>query len=477
MINNHSPSLPFGLHLQSAIHQEWEVFFKENPTIETIDLLFCDMAGIIRGKSVPVCDWNKCIKGEVLVPGSGQLLDHEGAATSGIMEGMEDGDPDHICWPIANTLITLSKTSACALIAIGDNQGQPIFSDGYGIVNRVVHQLKDINIEVQIAIELEFYLLDLKEAYQGYVRVASSPVTQAPLQGCQVYHMETLGDFAPFFQELHTMMGQNNIALSTVTKEYAPGQFEINLNHSSDVLRAISEAILFKHCLRICARKHGWLASFLAKPLEEHAGSGLHVHCSLWDKKGNNIGIPMAGEKSHFVDPNHEVSISSQLYYAIGGLRKTMNSAMLVFASDMNAYRRLQPGSYAPENINWGYNNRTVPLRIPAGGSSARRIEHRTSSANANIALTVAAILAGIHYGVQHKIDPGSFCQNNTSHEDIPIVVHWWEAIAQWQNFEHWKDYFGDRFHDRFWRVQQHNLDLFIRKTRASDYTIYLPYM
>ena len=127
----------------------------------------------------------------------------------------------------------------------------------------------------------------------------------------------------------------------------------------------------------------------MAKPLARQASSGLHVHVSLLEQDGANL---FARDEQ-------------ALGHAIAGLQATMAEAMLVFAPNANSYRRLRPLSYAPTAPTWGYNNRTVALRIPTGPPSARRIEHRLAGADANPYLVLAAVLAGIHHGLSAGLD------------------------------------------------------------------------
>src|SRR5690606_31972612 len=93
--------------------------------------------------------------------------------------------------------------------------------------------------------------------------------------------------------------------------------------------------------------------------------------------------------------------------HALGGLSATMAESMLVFAPHANSWRRFVSQSYAPVAPSWGVNNRSVALRIPAGNTAARRIEHRPSGVDANPYLVAATVLAGINKGLDEKLDPG----------------------------------------------------------------------
>ena len=175
--------------------------------------------------------------------------------------------------------------------------------------------------------------------------------------------------------------------------EFAPGQFEINLGHVEDMVLAADQGVMLKRCIKAAARATGQRATFMAKPFAEQSGSGLHIHLSLVDRDGRNLfGETPDGEQ--------------HLRHAVRGLQDLMAEAMLVFAPNANSYRRLRPLTYAPTAPTWGWNNRTVALRIPPGGPAARRIEHRVAGSDANPYLVLAAVLAGVLRGLEQREEP-----------------------------------------------------------------------
>src|SRR5690606_36912435 len=135
---------------------------------------------------------------------------------------------------------------------------------------------------------------------------------------------------------------------------------------------------------------------FMAKPIEEYAGSGMHLHVSMQKGDGRNV----------FAE-TQEGKWNDTILHALGGLRATMLESMLVFAPHANSWRRFANQSYAPVSTTWGVNNRSAALRIPAGALAARRIEHRPSGVDANPYLVAATVLAGIRKGLAERIDPG----------------------------------------------------------------------
>jgi glutamine synthetase len=176
----------------------------------------------------------------------------------------------------------------------------------------------------------------------------------------------------------------------------AASQFEINLQHVSSPLAAADHAVLLRRTVRAAAERHGMRASFMPKPFLDAAGSGMHVHVSLTDAKGGNR-FDDGGERG-----------SPLLRHTIGGLRQAMPDSLAFFAPSVNAFRRFGANQFVPLNRCWGYNNRAVAFRVPAGPAAARRIEHRVAGADANPHLVLASILAGLHHGIATEADPGN---------------------------------------------------------------------
>jgi glutamine synthetase len=122
-----------------------------------------------------------------------------------------------------------------------------------------------------------------------------------------------------------------------------------------------------------------------------------------------------------------------------------MPASIAVFAPNANSYRRFRPNSYAPVRAGWGVNNRTVPLRIPAGPASGRHLEHRLSGADANPYLAVAAVLAGIHHGLTHGIDPGPMVTGDGYATGERLPTDWAHALALFEGSRLLADYWGGR--------------------------------
>ena len=243
-------------------------------------------------------------------------------------------------------------------------------------------------------------------------------------------------------------------------QESGPGQFEINLKESADAVRAALDGLLLKRAVKAAARVHGLEATFMAKPHHDWAGSGMHVHLSLLDRSGQNV---LAG------DP-----ISVLFRHALGGMRETMADFMAIWAQSANAYRRYVPKAYVSTSAHWGFNNRTVALRIPRGNGSATRIEHRVAGADANPYLVIASILAGMSHGMINKIDPGPAVEGNSEGlESPPLPTAWVNALDLFQGSKVVRDAFGASFQDVFSRLKQAERCNFERIVTPLDHLWY----
>ena len=234
----------------------------------------------------------------------------------------------------------------------------------------------------------------------------------------------------PLFDDIRRAADLQEVPADTIISEAAEGQFEVNLVHRDDALRAADDAILLKRIIAGCAARHGLRASFAAKPFAERPGNGMHVHVSLVNRAGTNI----FGETDNGAD---------RLENAVAGLLSTMQEGMLVFANSWNGFRRFEVGSYAPNRLNWGDNNRSVAVRIPAAPAKARRFEHRIAGADANPYLVLALVLSSALDGLRKKESAPAKSEGNAYEGSASLLESdMARAIGSFQNpslcVKHW---------------------------------------
>ena len=380
-------------NVELATKKELDNYLKKYPNTKYLDAIISDLSGLFRGKRIPIQDAEKLFSQGIQFCYSTFLLDASGYCPDVKGRGFSDGDPDATYYPIANTIKPLpwhKDPIAQVLISIQDDHRYSSLVDPRNILAKVIEIFQEIKLFPKIAFELEFYLFDKRKSIYERPKVATSPKSKRRSEGTQVYGMKELDDYYDFLEDVNGFCKKQNIPATTASSEFAPGQYEINLNYTDDILKAADDSAFLRRLIKETAELHGYESSFLSKPFLDQSGSGMHVHISLFDKNGNNV----------FAD-NSQI-----LKQSIGGLQKIMYESFSIFAPNLNAYRRFLPNQFVPVNNSWGPNNRSVALRIPTGDIKSTRIEHRVSGAEANSYLVLSSILSGIHYGITNKLSP-----------------------------------------------------------------------
>lgn len=400
-------------------------FLARNPAIDSIDLLLSDLNGVFRGKRIPRENLEKAYVNGINLPGSVFALDITGNTIEATGLGLDIGDCDQVCRPIPGTLMpTPWLRDGCQgqlLMTMRNEHDGPFFADPRNVLARQVQRLATMGFTAAVALELEFYIVDRTRDELGRVQPPRSPETGERATTSQVYSISELDEYAAFLGDIQAAAATQNLPLDTALKECAPGQFEINLLHGSDVLKAGDSAVLLKRLIKGIAVNHGFEATFMAKPYDEEAGNGMHVHISLLDAHGRNV----------FAADDENPLGTETLRHAIGGLLRLMPESVALMAPNLNSFRRFQPGLYVPMAPTWGFDNRSVALRIPSGPNAARRIEHRVGGADANPYLLLATLLASIIHGITHRIPPEEIVTGNAYEQFDPILTNSWSRALE----------------------------------------------
>jgi glutamine synthetase len=214
--------------------------------------------------------------------------------------------------------------------------------------------------------------------------------------------------------------------------------------------------------IKATAEEQGMIASFMAKPFVDQAGSGTHIHVSVLDAEGNNIFA---------CTPD---APSDTLRHGVAGLQRSSRDAMLVFAPHANSYRRFVLNAFVPLNDAWGFNNRTVAMRIPHSNPANTRIEHRIAGADANPYLVTAAVLAGILQGLDDKADPGAPTVGNAYLQGEHRELYWQDTIRDFLGSGFIAAHFGERFRHIYGQQKLKELRSFSREVSTLEYDWYL---
>lgn len=432
-------------------------FLEENPNIERIEAIFPTINGIARGKWIPVSQIEKLATQGIRLPKSTYALDCWGIDVEETGLGIVSGDSDGIGLPIAHTLspIPWSLSPAAQIImtmVLPDRENTPWMMDPRQQLTQQVDRLAKCGLRAVVAMELEFYLI--KPVKPGKPIHAEQVAPFLDHKGGNLNNLDVMQVYEPVLTEIQAVCKQQQVDIDVAIAEAGMGQFELNFNHSDDALKAADQAFLFKRIVKNVARKHDMDATFMAKPFADDLGSGLHVHVSIVDMQGDNcFSAPADGE------------LSLLLEQAVGGLLDSMTDMQAIFAPNLNAWRRLGPGSFAPSHANWGFDHRGVAIRIPQSSGKNARLEHRICGADANPYLVLSAILAGIQHGWDQKLDPGKAVGENTS----PRTLHteWYQGLCAWDQSNLAGQFFGEEF-KRIYSVVRHHEYATLRK-QISD--------
>ena len=397
-------------------------YLRKNPQIRTIRVAACDLNGQPRGKRVPTRFADKVVEDGTRFPLSVLNLDIWGEDIDDSPLVFESGDRDGVLRPTDRGFIPmpwLEAPTALLPIWMFHENGTPYEGDPRQALRAVIERYKARGLTPCVAMELEFFLIDDSGRK---LEIPISPRSGKRRKAAETLSIRALDQFDIFFTDLYDACEAMDIPADTAISEAGLGQFEINLMHGDDALRAADDAWLFKMLVRGLARRHGFAASFMAKPYEDYAGSGMHTHFSVLDEEGNNV-FDDGGPKG-----------TDTLRHAVAGCLNAMKDSALVFAPHQNSYDRLVPDSHAPTGLCWAYENRTAAIRIPSGSPAARRIEHRVAGGDVNPYLSLAAILGAALNGIEDGIEPPEPINGNAYAQEMDhMPTDWQTAIDRFE--------------------------------------------
>ncbi|KIN64431.1 putative gamma-glutamylputrescine synthetase [Sulfitobacter noctilucicola] len=401
-------------------------WLRKNPNVRSVRVAAADLNGQPRGKRIPTRFADKALEDGTRFPFSVLNLDIWGEDIEDSPLVMESGDKDGVLRATERGFMPmpwLEAPTALLPIWMYHDDGRPFAGDPRHALNTVLQRFKARGLTPVCAVELEFFLIDDSGRK---LQVPPSPRSGKRRQAGDILSMRALDQFDTFFTELYDACEEMDIPADTAISEAGLGQFEINLMHCDDALRAADDAWLFKMLVKGLARKHGFAASFMAKPYPDYAGSGLHMHFSVLDADGNNV-FDNGGPEG-----------TDMLRHAVAGCMDAMAGCGLIFAPHANSYDRIVPDAHAPTSVCWAYENRTSSIRIPSGNPKARRIEHRVAGGDVNPYLMLTAVLGAAINGIEDGATPPAPITGNAYAANLPQIPGDWEtAINMFESDPH----------------------------------------
>lgn len=441
---------------------ELQAFLEHHPAPEFVDAIITDCNGIARGKRLPGDALARIHDKGVYLPASTLVLDIWGNEVEATGLVSATGDADHNCMPVAGSLRPLpwsSRPGAQLLLQMLTPAGEPWEGDPRNVLARITARLTERGYRPVVATEIEFRLFSAELDASGAPAPPARPAANGP---AQLYGLEDLDLRAEVFAEIHAACCAQGLPADTLIAEQSDAQFELNLLHVDDAVLAADHAILLKRTIKAVARRHGLLASFMAKPFGDEAGNGQHVHVSLVDAEGNNA-FSLNGEPSRL------------LHQAVGGLVDSMCDATALFAPHANSYRRFQPNCHMPLTATWGFDNRMTAVRVPLASPQATRVEHRVAGADANPYLVLAAVLAGIDHGIANGLEPPPQTSGDCEPEGTVRLPDTWErGLDVFRDSGFIAEYFGAEYRRMYTTCKEQEQAQFRRQVPRSEYATYL---
>ena len=244
-----------------------------------------------------------------------------------------------------------------------------------------------------------------------------------------------------FFNDLFDLLNQFSIPIEGLHTETGPGVYEAAILYS-DILEAADRAVLFKHAVKEIGMRHGIMPSFMAKWNEKLPGCGGHIHQSLW-RNGKNI----------FHDTHDTHGMSSDMKKYLAGQLYCLPHILPMYAPNINSYKRLVEGAWAPTTLTWGKDNRTTAIRTIIGSEKSTRIEFRVPGSDVNPYLAMAACLASGLYGIENNLslDTPMTVGNGYRHFDNGVLPRTlFEATQAMEKSAVAAELFGEKFVNHF---------------------------
>ncbi len=350
----------------------------EEENVEFIRLQFTDIFGHLKNVAITISQLGKALNNQCMFDGSS-------------IEGFARiEESDMYLYPDLDTFEILpwkpiNGRTARIICDVYNTDGTPFAGDPRYVLRKEVEEAREMGYEFNVGPECEFFLFHTDDG--------GSPTTFSHDTGG--YFDLGPNDLAENVRrEMVLTLEEIGFEIEASHHETAPAQHEIDFKYER-ALHAADNIMTFKFAVKTIAKQSGLYATFMPKPKENVAGSGMHINMSL-EKNGENA----------FVNADDVHGLSQEAYWFMGGLLHHAYAMTAVTNPLVNSYKRLVPGYEAPIHIAWSARNRSPLIRIPSSRGQSTRIELRSPDTAANPYLALAVCLAAGLDGINNKIDP-----------------------------------------------------------------------
>jgi glutamine synthetase len=344
-----------------------------------LNLQFTDIMGSLKQVTAPIKHLSEILK-------SGAWFD--GSSIEGFARIHESDlylKPAPETYAVIPWLNSPEGNTARLICDIYKPDGSPFQGDPRFILKTVLKKAHKMGYAYNTGPEPEFFLF------------RNDAVTLTPLDNGGYFDLAT-NEAHTIRREITSALESLGIEVEASHHEVSPGQHEIDFRYD-DALTTADRLLTLRITVKSIAQRHGLSASFMPKPIMNMAGSGMHVHQSLFNTKSN---------KNVFFSPNDEYNLSKTAYQFIAGQLKHIKGMMAILCPTVNSYKRLVAGFEAPVYIAWARINRSALIRVPhwfEDKPNTARMELRCPDPACNPYLAFAVMLAAGLDGIENKIE------------------------------------------------------------------------
>ncbi|HEY0641082.1 MAG TPA: glutamine synthetase family protein [Pseudonocardiaceae bacterium] len=353
------------------------------------------------------------------------------------MSSWDRGYGDLTLTPDLGTLRRLPWLPGTALVLcdVGWADGSPVVASPRQVLRGQLDRLAGHGLRAYAGTELEFMVF--RDTYEQAWDAGYRGLTPANQYNVD-YSMLGTSRVEPLLRDLRNGMAGAGLYPESAKGECNLGQHEIAFRYA-EALATCDNHVIYKNGAKEIAAGHGLSLTFMAK-YDEREGNSCHIHLSLRSADGDEP--VMAGDGEHGFSP--------LMAHWIAGLQATLGELTLMYAPNVNSYKRFVDGSFAPTTIAWGLDNRTCALRV-VGHGAGLRVENRVPGGDVNPYLAVAAVIAGGLHGVEHELPLEEPLRGNAYGTDRPRVpAHLRDAAAAFDGSAVARAAFGDELVDHY---------------------------
>ena len=430
--------------------RQLETWLVANGIVE-VECMVPDMNGIVRGKVLPAGKLVKTVRdGALKIASSIIVVTLTGDYPEDpAIAPFQDPDMTLVPDPASLRVAPYFKVPTAVVIADPfDRHFNPIEIYPRNLLKKVIGLYAARGWKALVAPEVEFFLTSINTdpdiplkppiGRNGRAETASEP-----------YGLDAINEFEEIIDKIYEHSEKAGLDLDTMIHEAGAAQLEINFNHG-DPLMLADQVVLFKRIVRQVALDNGMYATFMAKPMDDQPGSAMHLHQSVVDiVTGDNLFATADGSDSALFRSH------------VAGLQQHLPQIALMFAPNVNSFRRMRPAHDAPINVQWGVDNRSCGLRVPISDPQNRRIENRLPGADANPYLSMAASLVAGYIGMVEDSEPRAQIEGSAYRlaRTLPRTLN--EALDRFSHARAVKALLGEDFFDAYAAIKLAELEAY----------------